>query len=500
MITPAFWPLLNHMLTVEEAVGFFDATPVLLHLAPLLPSLEEKTPSDMEKKIFSMLANHVDQYRVAPTRVAFMMAMMSLASPTEVADLQDFSSQIQMGMIVRYGVSDAHMLLDHYEHGRDTYLAQFSFETFMKIIVSPQKINGKQLQGFDSALDYIQRAYAGLGTSSKYINSFDLAENGEEAFATYLAEVDDAATCMKMYTGLPEVDSKYNGFRKSELITLMGYTGDGKTTVSINWAYQAFLQGFNVVYVSLELPIEDIKKRFHVRHAANTTIFNHGPIFLTTYMDRLLSDEEAHYMFRTVVPDFTRNSAPGGATRGSIRILEPKEDGFTFELLKSELLKLHAEYPLDVFFLDYPNLMDVEPGRGQDFNKAMARLYVKLKTLCRTFNDGDRLIGFIPTQVNRNGREAAEKAQGIYTLRAIQEHSEIANSSDFVFAVYRDSLLKSDGECLFSNPKARRAGEIDPFKATFAGATCEVGAKNGVHPSPPPPTSTTSMPIPNVNT
>jgi hypothetical protein len=101
----------------------------------------------------------------------------------------------------------------------------------------------------------------------------------------------------------------------------------------------------------------------------------------------------------------------------------------------------------------------------------MSRLYVQLKGLCRTFNNGQRITGFIPTQVNKAGRAAAETNDGEYSLRAINQYSEIPNSSDFVFYTFRDQTLMDNNECVMGCLKARRCERPKKFRATFAGAT-----------------------------
>lgn len=475
MLTTNFLPFLNHLLT--EVSDNYDASLVVNRLLPIFPTLEAKSPSPFEKKVFKFLYDFVDKYSTAPSRMTFYTSMAACAQGSDGADLQDFSSKIQSGLIPRFSVGDWNHLLDQYEAGRDIWILEDTTRTALEIYSTPIKINGKQLHGFKDALDFAQRGVAVLGSSINNVEVINLEENGEQAFAQYLADKDNDATCAKILSGLADIDKQFKGFRKGELISIMGYPGDGKTSLCVNMAYNAFLQGYNVVYITLEMPAEAMKCRFHVRHSANYNLFKREPISLQQYMDFELSDDDAKFMFRSVVPDFTRNTDPEYGLRGSIRVIEPGEEGLSFPLLKAELLKLHAEHPIDIFFLDYPNLMDVASERGQDFDKSMSRLYVKLKTLCRTFNDGDRLIGVIPTQVNRSGRESAEKANGAYTLRAIQEYSEIANSSDFVLGIFRDNALVQTNECIISNAKARRAGVILQFIATFMGDSCRISDK-----------------------
>lgn len=471
MITNSFWPFLNHLLS-EESEGY-DATEALNWVAPTLPALAPKTPSVVERKILLYLYHHIETYRNAPSRILFFDHVGSSCAPypSEISDLQDYSNKISAGVILRFALNDTQSLMDKYEVGRDIAKLELTVQTGFEIVNAPTKINGKEVHGLQPALDYLQRNIAELGSSVNSIARYNLDEDPEVIYGNYLFEEADPLRKQRVMTGMAQIDETVGGFKPGELVTLIGYTGDGKTTMALSWCYKALLQKKNAVFFTLEMPADDILKRFHIRHALHPKFRGkfEQPIDLKRYMDHTLTDKEKDFLFRTVIPDFRHEHE--NSNMGSIRVIEPTESGFTFELLKAELLRLNAEKSVDVFFLDYPNLMDVNLDRGQDYDKAMSRLYVKLKTLCRTFNNNQRLVGIIPTQVNRSGREAAEKNQGAYSLRAISDYSEIEKSSDHVFSIFRDAALKDASECLIGHLKARSTKQADSFRATFMGAT-----------------------------
>jgi len=469
MITANFWPFFNHLLT--DDIEGYDATAALSFISPLLPALSRKTPSKFEEKLLNYLFDYIEAHRVAPSRMMFFSTLTSTsaAHPAEIQDLQEYSTKLQAGTILRFGLNDVSSLLDQYETGRDFHIFENTVQTAFEIYTAPTKVSGKELHGLTAAIDFTQRQIAGLGSSANTVDRHNLDEDGEGLYGQYLAEKADDLIAQRILTGMDEVDSVIGGFRPGELITLLGYVGDGKTTLAINWAYRAFLAGLHVVFITLEMPADTIKKLFHIRHSTHPKFKRHELLSTTKYTGYTMTPDEEEFMFRTVIPDFNRVNED--SSKGSIRILEPIESGFTYETLKAELLRLNAEQPINSFYLDYPNLMEVAPERGMDYDKAMSRLYVKLKTLCRTFNDGQRLVGFIPTQVNRAGREAAEKNNGLYTLRAISEYSEIEKSSDHVFFIYRDDTLNQAGECLIGHLKSRLRRRIDPFRAAFQGDT-----------------------------
>jgi len=467
MITKNFWPLLHHLLT-EEGEGF-DATVPLLYVSHILPSLATKTPSLFERKVFTYLHDYADTYQLAPSRMMFFTAMSPLATPADSQDMQDFATRIQTGALVHFNVSDTQNLMDQYEEGRDIHLFQTTYQQGMEIYAGRVKIDGKELYGLKDALEFTQRHLGELGSSSQQVERHDLSEDSEELYSQYLAEQKDQMYTKRIMTGLPEIDRVVGGFYRGSMVSIMGDTGDGKTTLCINWAYQAYLQGLNVVIVTLEMPAEVIKKLIHIRHAANPKFEGMVPQLVKTkdYTDFKLTEAEEQFIYRVVVPDFHREM--DDVTKGSIRVIEPREASFNYDLLKSELLRLNAERPLDAYYLDYPNLMEITSDRNMDFTRGMNRLYIKLKNLCRTFNNGQRITGFIPTQVNREGRAAAEHSNGIYTLRAIAEYGEIAKSSDHVFYIYRDPALVQADDCLIGHLKARLSARAEAFKANFIG-------------------------------
>ena len=897
MITQNFWKLLYHLLTEETEP--YNATNAILNTQALLPSFIDKTPAPLERKIFELLYSHVERHQVAPSRTIFFDHISAGAiTPDEQTDLQDFITRMQTRSIPRFALEDTTQLLEDYEHGRDIYLFQRTVETAFQIYSQPTKVDGKERHGFEDCLDYTQRHLATLGSSSSKISGHQLAADGEDLYAYYLWEKEQAESMTRSQTGLKHIDSITNGFRLGEMVTLMGYTGDGKclnadtlilgrgleqigslwpahtplvantsfefpeplkvpteagfdlathiyyggesetvkitlsngmtlegtpehplrvlgtptltqgfyqwarmdalqegslvclakqalpcishtklpehsflnfpkemtpdlalwlglvvgdgcytntqngvsfvqhsrdseitdklcsltsslfnlewkfgllrlslssknlmsflesidlicpdenhdkyipstvlkagpecwkaflagilatdghiqsnsgngnnieicmkperlvremqqmfqamgvystlhkkvvkakpgngretywrlilskasdlpsffeicplhrklssisqatlnhkgvchtrvgdfrtlklamlaerarlgfkrstknvlnpkagqyghdvairlfdqlrseglepnpelefiytnvipvsvvkiersrshvfdlqvpkthtfiansivshnTSLCINWAYQAFLQRRHVVYYSLEMPADEVLKRFHIRHAANRKFFSKTPVPSSAYLDCKLTDLQADFLFREVIPSFSDSTK-----FGSIRVREPLDSDLTYEAFKADLLMANAEHPADMFILDYPNLMDVSRDR-MDYDKAMSRLYVKLKALCRTFNNGQRITGIIPTQVNKAGREAAEKNNGEYSLRAINQYSEIPNSSDFVFYIYRDKTTNEASECLIGGLKARRCAVPQVARCSF---------------------------------
>lgn len=65
-----------------------------------------------------------------------------------------------------------------------------------------------------------------------------------------------------MFTGFNNFDNCIGSFMGGDYIALGGSTGAGKTTIALNFAKQLCIQDKNVLYFSLEMPIEQLTNRF----------------------------------------------------------------------------------------------------------------------------------------------------------------------------------------------------------------------------------------------
>jgi len=62
-------------------------------------------------------------------------------------------------------------------------------------------------------------------------------------------------------TGFQKIDDATGGWRKGELSIVLGRPGMGKSILLMNFGYSAYVARFNVVYITIEMPIEQQKRR-----------------------------------------------------------------------------------------------------------------------------------------------------------------------------------------------------------------------------------------------
>lgn len=66
-------------------------------------------------------------------------------------------------------------------------------------------------------------------------------------------------------TGIEPLTLATNGWQGGDLVTVIGRTGQGKSIVLLNFGYSAWLAGKNVLYVSIEMPLVQQKRRMYSR-------------------------------------------------------------------------------------------------------------------------------------------------------------------------------------------------------------------------------------------
>ena len=98
-------------------------------------------------------------------------------------------------------------------------------------------------------------------TIDDVLDEFKLAEKGELAVDT-------------VHTGFPTIDEYTGGFSRGDLIFTVAYSGEGKSTVILNAAYHALMQGKNVIYFVNELQFSQLRLKFASRHTANHKFWN----------------------------------------------------------------------------------------------------------------------------------------------------------------------------------------------------------------------------------
>jgi replicative DNA helicase len=321
-----------------------------------------------------------------------------------------------------------------------------AIEEAAQVLTDGLKVDGEVIQGYKEARTHIMSRLAELDQKeSGVLPSQDIRERADELLAEY-EEVKKGREPGIM-TGWSEIDNLTNGFQRGELAIFCAYTGEGKTQTLLNVGYHAAVhQQKNVVMVSLEMPMAQVRRRIISRHT------NHGKFGLPGGLDytrikngKLDFGEEK--LYADVIADW-RDSTE----YGRMQVLQiSKYD--TVKVLNEKLMYLRSRTPIDLVCLDYASLM-ASIRRRSDRREEIVEVIEGLKALALSFNEGEGLCLVTANQISRKAREEAEGLRR-YGLNFASETSAIEKNADFLAWLLRLDEFKTNKEVLMGVAKYR---------------------------------------------
>lgn len=143
---------------------------------------------------------------------------------------------------------------------------QSNLRSFLKIIENyTDKIYKEDIDSIDKFLEIAQKDITTI-TEKRRVGDFQSAKEVSESLSQELKNLkpsttDDSITENGIPTGYSELNKKTHGFQRGELIVVAARPGIGKTTLSLNLAFNAAKHGHTVAYFSLEMPANQLFKR-----------------------------------------------------------------------------------------------------------------------------------------------------------------------------------------------------------------------------------------------
>lgn len=262
-------------------------------------------------------------------------------------------------------------------------------------------------------------------------------------------------------TGIKEIDDLIGGIPGGFILTLMAWTGSYKSTEAINMFYRNTVKnGYGQVYISLEMPKEDVYYNLICLHS-NDPKFSRFPYI---YHDRirkgLLTPEEEDFILNEVEPDLAQ-------FRDKMVILDETDFAkFNFGEIRAVLEKVDDVMPggVDVVYWDHANLFKFSEGSqrnlsmGEVINQYVSfirRLGIRFRRDKENPTQWRKLANVILAQCNRTGWQRAVKNNGRYTLTAISEANELERASSFVVSLFTSEDMKISREATSQLLKSR---------------------------------------------
>jgi len=326
----------------------------------------------------------------------------------------------------------------------------------------------KYYKGYSDAMKHImENADYFLSAPSGSKNSGDLNDDTEELRANFEHAIAHPGQSWGYASGLEPIDNVCRGLKPGELWIHAGSIGEMKTSFAMNWAYkQAFVYGHNVYYYSLEMPYSQIRLMFAVMHSANPKFVQKGYPLLSYAAIRdgvnpdgsMVSAKDIEYY------DFLLKDIDSNKDYGRLHIEVPTEPVTILEM-RHKMEVYHQNTPIHMAVIDH--LLLVRP------QKITSNPYMDLNTVMRGakmlamhFNGGERLPLLGLLQINRKGKEEADKNDGIYKTQALADANEAERSADVISYSYLNSDLRNANQVKIGCLKNRENPHFQPFTAS----------------------------------
>ena len=395
--------ILRNLLTDEE------------YMRKVLPFIKPDYFQGIYKVLFREAGKFVGKYNKLPTAESFKIEL------DQSEKLNDEQYNMAMDIVPQLFTSekvDDKWLLDTTEkwcQDRAIYNA---------IMESITIIDGKHEQLTKGALPDLLSKALGVGFDLKV--GHDYLENAGDRYEFYHTEEDRLPFDLEYFNKI----TKGGVPRKTLNIALAG-TGVGKSLFMCHVASSALVQGFNVLYITMEMAEERIAERIDAN-------------LLNVPIDQL--DKMSKDMFTTKVKDISRK------TTGKLIIKEyPTGSAHSghFRALLNEL-KLKRQFEPDLIFIDYLNICASSRMKGMggainsySYIKAIAE---ELRGLAVEFD----IPIFSATQTTRSGYSNSDIG-----LEDTSESFGLPATADLMFALITTEELEQQGQFMVKQLKNR---------------------------------------------
>jgi archaellum biogenesis ATPase FlaH len=243
----------------------------------------------------------------------------------------------------------------------------------------------------------------------------------------------------RISTGIAELDNMIGGgLSRQELILFTANSGGGKSMNMLNLAKNLLLQGYNGVYISLEMAEGVVTKR----------------------MDSMVTYVAQEHLLKEMTA-VAAEIEKVGATAGKFYVKRMPENRTNINNIRSyiEQLRQANGFEPDFIVIDYLDIM------SSTHNISLENLFVKDKYVTEEV----RSLGFdfncIMISASQLGRGAIEAEK--LTQAHIQGGISKINTADYVIGIKQDDLMRAAGEIIYDCLKSRNSAGVGT-RATLA--------------------------------
>lgn len=288
---------------------------------------------------------------------------------------------------------------------------------------------GDRQYGYKSAYAFLAQRMGAIDALAATIDSLpegNVMEEGERLWSDY-QDRKTSKVHLGVQTGLETLDNVTFGAQPGEFWLLAAYAGHGKSQTLTNIAYQAVMDGQNVVYITLETLRDQVSRRFITRHTSNPKFGAHeGLQYNDIKSGHLIPEDEE--LLKRVLADIKSEDY------GRFEVVWLPR-GTNVNQIKMKLDILESLFRIDLVIVDYAGLM----GAGRRVERRQEGLVEILQGLKGMATGHARGRGVPVLSAYQTSRQKLDDARssGGYTLDSLAETAEAERSADLVLTLLR---------------------------------------------------------------
>ena len=362
------------------------------------------------KVIIKTILKFFTTYNTTPTRDELKIEISNVKSITD-KQLKEINETLDS---YKKDNSDRQWLIDKTEKF-------YQERSLTGAIISGASILEKGGQNTNEILKLVQDA---LSVSFDSNLGHDYFANAHDRFDAYHIKEDKIPTGMETFDRIT-----LGGFSRKSLNCVIAQSGHGKSLYLVSTACNALREGYNALYITLEMSEVRIAERMDA-NLLDVTIPSLSRISLKQYTDKVQElDKQKHG--RLIIKEFPTSTAS---------VLH-------FKNLLNEL-KLKQGFIPDVIFVDYINLMTssrYKPGQTNSYGMVKA-ISEELRGLAVETNTAI----VTATQTNRSGFNNSD-----IEMTEVSDSIGLIFTLDMLFALIRTEALDQANQVMFKQLKNR---------------------------------------------
>ena len=434
-----------------------------------------KTCHKDEKEFLTSILDFRDKFGESPTPDHLDQYLKQMGKPPGVQKiLEDYNAEKES--LIDVEATDMAIHFNERVQAAEDSRVSHCLTRAMQILVSGWEDPKKRVwKGSRDSLEYVSvKLNEGIISIDSVVRGGLASEYRDFLFAEYAKRQAEAESgLLKIPTGIGPLDiGLKGGLDRESFYGVIGFAGQGKSTVVRTIAYNAAAAGFRVLHIPLETSFAEELIYYYVMHAhahaarlgeckISAEDLRNGTVseaVLQKFKDEISLDFITDYN----VTDSKGNTIERLAVGKNLDIRDVPGD-HSWANVRSFIERLHALNPYDLIIVDYLTLCKPSGAHPNEERIAVSHAIKDVKRML-LYGMGDHKVAFVtPVQGSRDGKEDAEKNGGAWESSGIWNFSEFDKSLDCLIGVFSTPELNQLNKAKMNVEKNRRGKSVSVF-------------------------------------